>query len=492
MISNRLKTLPIAVVAAAIAACSGGGGGGGVGVAGIERLGVSTGVVTGFGSIFVNEQEIGTLGSEFVIDDSPGSEDDLEVGDVVIVSFDPDTATPNAATVFSNEIVEGPIDSINPGLSQLVVAGQTVQVDGGTSFDDSISPASLDGLSPGQFVEISGLFDANGTIRATRIEPGTGPVEVHGTITNLDNGAQTFAINALVVDFGTVPAIIDNLPGGLANGQFVEVKGTNFGGGGELLATKVEADAVGIGADDRIDFDDFDEVEAEIEGFITRFVSATDFDVNDAPVTTNGQTLFEFEDDTPATPADIGLNSKVEVEGDVNAQGVLVADKVDIRRGSAVRITALVDNANGATGIVTLLGIDVRVDAATRIEDKWLDMEPFSVGDINAGDYVEVRGTEDVNGAGDVLASRLERDDPPNVAGEDTELQGFVTAVNDPSFTILGVTIQTDGGTVFRDVGGGVIPAATFFGQANGRLVDVDGFQTAQTVIDADEVQLDN
>lgn len=266
MIRNRLKTLSIAVVAAAIAACSGGGGGGGgVGVAGIERLGVSTGVVTGFGSIFVNEQEIGTLGSDFLIDDSPGSEDDLEVGDVVIVSFDPDTPTPNAATVFSNEIVEGPIDSINATQSQLVVAGQTVLVDGGTSFDDSISPASLDGLSQGQFVDISGLFDANGVIRATRIEPGLGQVEVHGTITNLDNGAQTFTINALVVDFGTVPAIIDNLPGGLANGQFVEVKGTNFGGGGELLATKVEADAIGVAADDRIDFNDFDEIEAEVE-----------------------------------------------------------------------------------------------------------------------------------------------------------------------------------------------------------------------------------
>jgi len=209
-------------------------------------------------------------------------------------------------------------------------------------------------------------------------------------------------------------------------------------------------------------------------------------------VTTNAQTLFEFEDDTLATPADIGLNTKVEVEGDVNAQGVLVADKVDIRRGSAVRITALVDNANGATGIVTLLGIDVRVDAGTRIEDKWLDMEPFTVGNINAGDYVEVRGTEDVNGAGDVLASRLERDDPPNIPGEDTELQGFVTAVNQPSITILGVTIQTNGGTVFRDVNDNVIPAATFFGQANGRLVSVNGFQSAQTVIDADEVELDN
>ena len=57
-------------------------------------------------------------------------------------------------------------------------------------------------------------------------------------------------------------------------------------------------------------------------------MSSTDFDVNGFPVTTDGQTVFEFEDDSPATPADLGLNIKVEVEGRVDAMGVLVADKV--------------------------------------------------------------------------------------------------------------------------------------------------------------------
>lgn len=491
---NRLTGLCITAAALIVAACSGGGGGGGGAgaVAGIERLGVSTGVITGFGSIKLNEQTIGTNGAEFLIDDSPGSEDDLEVGDVVIVTFDPTAAVLTANTVFANEIVEGPIDSIDAGLSRLVVAGQTVQVDGDTSFDDSIVPPSLDGLQPNDFIEVSGLFDADGTIRATRIEPSIGPVEVHGTISDLDNPvAGTFRINALTVDYLAVPAILDDLPGGtLADGLFVEVKGTNFGAGGELLATKVEPDAIGPAADDRIDFDQFDEIEAEIEGYITRFVSATDFDVNGIPVTTTAQTFYEFEDDSPASSADLGLNIKVEVEGDVNAQGVIVADKVDIRRGSAVRIVALVDSADGATGIVTLLDIDVRVDAATRIEDKFMDVEPFTVDDIFPGDYVEVRGTEDVNGAGDVLASRLERDDPR----AETELQGFVTAVNEAglSFTILGVTIQTNGATVFRDVDDTEIPPATFFGQADGRLVSAKGVESAQKLIDAVEVELDD
>ena len=190
-----------------------------------------------------------------------------------------------------------------------------------TSFDDSLSPASLAGLAQGQFVEVSGLFDADGNIGATRIEPGAGLVEVHGSIENLN--AQTFNINDLVVNYISVPAIIDNnIPGGsLSEGLFVEVKGSNFGGGGELLATKIEADAPGIAADDRINFDDFDEVEVEVEGFITRFVSATDFDIGGLPVVTNGQTTYTFEDDSPATTADLGLNIKVEVEGDIDSAG---------------------------------------------------------------------------------------------------------------------------------------------------------------------------
>jgi len=194
--------------------------------------------------------------------------------------------------------------------------------------------------------------------------------------------------------------------------------------------------------------------------------------------------VFEGGDAT-----DLGLNIKVEVEGDVNSSGVLVATKVDIRRAKAVRATAVVDLVNAGANSLVLLGITVSVDALTRLEDKSsADVRPLTLADINAGDYVEVRGDEFPAGSGAILATILERED----FDPDTELQGFVETISDPSFTILGVTIQTDGGTVFRDVNDSVISSTDFFNQlAPNSLVKADGTEVSDTVISAQEVEFE-
>ena len=417
------RAISVTLVTAGFVAC-GGGGGGGVGgggsVAGIDRLGVSTGVVTGFGSIFVNGVEFETDNAMFTIDDQPGIESDLEVGQVVTVigTIDANGTSGTADSVSFDDVVEGPISSIDIPNDQLVVAGQTVLVDAATSFDDNINPASLDGLSIGDFVEVSGFIDADDNIRATRIEtePPGSEVEVHGFVAGVT--ATTFAINALTVDYSA--AMLDDFPGGvISNGDFVEAKGDILNPGGPLLATEVELETQDLDPDE---IDDF-----EIEGFITRFIAGRpldnlDFDVSGVPVITDSSTVFEGD------TALLGLNTKVEVEGTVNSAGVVVADEVDIRTGiNRTRIAAQVDSVNAAANSLVMLDITVRVDALTRIEDKSnAELEPFSVADINVGDYIEVRGDENPPGSGDLLATLLEREDLPNAPGEDTELRGFV------------------------------------------------------------------
>jgi hypothetical protein len=479
-----------------LAGCGGssGGGGGGGTEPGIDRLGVKAGTVTGFGSIFVNGVEFETDSAAFEIDDDStgSSQDDLNVGDTVIVTFDPDVSGGTIAqTVFSDDAVEGPVNSIDEAASQLVVAGQTVTVDASTSFDDRIVPASLAGIAVDDIVEVSGFFDATGGIRATRIEPGAGEVEVKGFVEGLDTNAMTFSINALNIDYGAIPAIIDDSFPNMtfANGDFVEVKGLNFGAGGELLATKIEPDGPGV-IDDGT-FDNFDEVDIEIEGFITRFASATDFDVSGFPVTTTGTTVFEG-----GVASDLGLNVKVEVDGNLNASGVLVATKVDIRRSNNMRATALVDSVDAPAGTLVVLGITVAVDAETRREDKSdADLEPFELSQLMAGNYVEVRGGADPSGNADILASLLEREDVPDDLTGETELRGFVDAgsIAQPSFRISGVTVETNGGTVFRDLLGMVVSADEFFDNLlqDGDLVDLKGTETAQTTIVAEEVELE-
>ncbi len=457
----------------AIAAC----GGGGEKVAGIDGRGnparvgvVSKGTITGFGSIIVNGVAFDTSNAQFGIDGRGGTQADLAVGDVVVVegTVNDDGTSPIADTVTFDDLVEGPITQIDTVAQTLTVLGQFVRVDADTSFDDGIIPAAFDGLSVTDVIEVSGFVLADGSISATRIELklAGGELEITGNVSNVVG--TTFEINGLVIDFSA--AMLENFPTGVPeDGHRVEAKGDNLDGAGQLVATRVEFKGNELGADGDL---------AELEGFITRFASASDFDIEGIRVTTSAGTVFEN-----GTSADLALNRKVEVEGDINATGVLVAEKVEIKASGFVRIESLVE-AVGANQL-TVLGIVIRFDASTRFEDKSSeDREPFNLSHIVVGNYVEIRGYED---AGGVVATLLEREDFQG----DVALRGFVEGINDPEFAILGVNISTSIATDFFDVDGSDLDAAAFFSQALGRLVEASGTLNGAS-IDAGEVEFEN
>ncbi len=470
-----------AALAVFLTGCGGGGGGSGATASGSSV--VSTGVITGFGSVHVNGVRFETSGAAFTVDDEPGSQDDLSVGDVVKIrgTVDDDGETGTATEVIGDDAAEGPVTALDLLAGTLVVAGQSVITDADTSFDDNIPGASLAGLVIGDFVEVAGFFDATGAVRATRIEKKAAgsTVEVHGVVADLDTVNRRFRINALNIDYGA--AELDDFPGGqISAGDFVEAKGSTFVGG-TLQATKVEFEGPDADGDD--DNDDGD-AKREIEGLITRFVSATDFDVAGRPVTTTPTTTYEN-----GTAADLGLNLKVEVEGPVNAAGVLVAREVSIRRAANVRLTSLVDSVDLANGTLVVLGITIKVDPLTRLEDQSdADVESFSLADLRAGDYVEVRGAEFPAASGQLLARRLEREDDDSRSS----VQGPVTAVAAPDLEVFGVTVQTVAGTEFEDGSDSDVDAATFFARVEiGDLVKAEGNLIADQVIQAEEVELE-
>ena len=223
---------------------------------------------------------------------------------------------------------------------------------------------------------------------------------------------------------------------------------------GELVASSIELK--------RDDDDRGAGMQVEIEGLITRFVSATDFDVAGKPVTTTSTTRFEN-----GAAADLALNVKVEAEGQVDASGVLVATKVQFKRQGSVRIEARVDSVDRAANKLVVLGIDVTLNQTTRVEDKGEQrVASFNLGNIAAGDFVEIRGAELPAGSNDVVASRLER----RRAEDEVRLRGIVDTVSRPGFTILGVTIQTTARTDFEGVS-----ADDFFADAVGRIAQVQG-----------------
>jgi hypothetical protein len=473
MITNGMQRLIGFVVTATLvlAAC---GGGSGNNVAGIDRTGAPViaayGTVSAFGSVVVNGVHYNTSGAAFTIDGDAGSQSDLGIGDVVLVkgTLDSGGATGIATSVRFDNNVEGPISSIDTAAGTFVVLSQLIRVDADTSFDSTIQPPLLASLTVGDVVEVSGLVQGDTSVRATRIErqPAGRQFEVTGTVAVNQANQRLFFLNQQIVDYQN--AQLRGLPGNVVgNGQRVLVKGTLLNT--VLLATRVDY-LGGV-------FDGTTGDRREVEGLITRFTSATDFAVSGLPVTTTSQTTYEA-----GSASSLALNVKLQVEGSLNDAGVLVATKVEIRQSASARIVTGVDSVSTAAGSFVALGITIKVDALTRLEDQSTQqVRPFALANLAAGDYVEVRGTESPVGSGQLLATLVERRN----LQPDAQVEGFVQTVSPPTFAVLGVQVTTDVRTQF----GGVNGVAQI---AVGDLVRVTGQKLGDRAMTATAVEVDD
>ncbi len=428
-----------------LAAC---GGGGGTNVAGIDRGGVrggvAVGIVTGFGSVFVNGLRYTTDTAVITVDGVVVTEGELALGQVATVNAElsvPDAAA-NTVVVDSNAI--GPVTELDVVAGTLTVLGQSVTVTNTTYFSGNPGAAGLDGLTDGDIVRVSGLVDAADRISATRIDllAGVTRFELQGIARDVDVGQQQFRIGGLIVDYASA-SVVDGFPGGQPEtGDLVRVEGTAFGPASELIADELVLRTRDLSGNE----DD----EAEIQGFITAFAGPTDFEVGGIPVTTDGNTDFEG-----GNSADLGLNVRVEVEGRIDANGVVLAEEIEFEEeDNDLQIEADVDAVDAAAGTLIVLGITVHADGLTDLDD------------IDPGDCAKVRGFESPQTPGQMIATRLEDEDSCSTQ----LLRGVVETAADPALTILGVTVLTDGSTNFD--GGS---AAAFFAAAPGRLVEAKG-----------------
>ena len=492
MVIQSRKLFPILLTAFLMGACGGGGGGSTTPPpvvndpppdpsGGITRTGVAfaAGPITGFGSVIVNGTRYDTSNAIFTKEGVPATQDDFAVGHNVVITgtIGDDNTNAEAETVEFNDNVEGEVTSVTDGpagsdiTTIIVVLEQTVNIEMGTSIDDSC-PANL----LNEVVEVSGSENGTGEITATRIECKSvlGEMEITGTVSNLQTGTMRFNINDLVVDYST--AAMDNFPGTISDGDPVEAKGVDFAAG-VLTATRVEYKGAL--------FDGAPGDHVEIEGFITDITSDTQFAVSGIPVIINGSTNFEGGD-----PADLNLNLKVEVEGEYDDEKRLVATKVEIKTSTAIRVTGALDSVlHGTDGsTLTILGITVHTTPLkTRFEDK-TDVPETSISGLVGSHYVEIRGQEQP--LGEITAMLVERDDPD----PRTELRGFVTLKAEPELTVLNVKIVTDTETVYWDSRGSsevTMTAGAFWAAVQeGSLVDARGTEIDTQILDATELEL--
>ena len=471
MQSKRRKFILPAAASLLVAACGGGGGGddfsgepapppvGQPPPTGSAKAVFVSGAISGFGSVIVNGVRYDTTGTEVRVDDRAGAVSDLRVGQVVRVEAEvDDRGQARARRIEQEHLLSGTVQSVDAASRAITVAGQLVRIDDDTSFDDSIG-GSLAGVAVGDRVEVHGFAGSDGQARATRLERADATeteVEVTGLVAGLDTVARRFSVGSLRVDYSTA-TLEDFGSTSLVNGVLVEVKGREFLADGALRATRVEREdggAMGPAGG-----------EAEIEGLVTRFGSVTDFDVAGRRVTTTTSTVY-----VGGAPTDLALDVKVEAEGRVDANGVLVAVKVAFKRASSVRLTAPVEAVDVAAGTLRALGLTIAIDADTRKEDHESDDQFFSLESLRVGDWVEVHGYPDPSASGRVIATRLEREDPE----DEVELRGRAEELQSPRFRILGTGIETTPATEFEDEDAR-IDAATFFARASGQVVEVDG-----------------
>ena len=175
-IANKLLVLGAACVVA-LSGC-GGSGGGSTPAAGTST--VSSGTVTGFGSIFVNGVEYKTAGSKVHRpDDSATSttlgsseteiQNHLKIGMQVKVKGNSDGTSGSASEIEFKDNMEGLVTATTA--TTLTVMGITVSVDNSTKLYSSSSAATtLASIIPGTtWVEVSGVPDNTGVLNATYI-----------------------------------------------------------------------------------------------------------------------------------------------------------------------------------------------------------------------------------------------------------------------------------------------------------------------------------
>jgi hypothetical protein len=465
-----------------------GEGGGFAATGGIGGTGISQGSVTAFGSIFVNGVEWSTSSATVEIDGVVGDDSDLRLGMVVRVegSRSSNGLTGTASRITFDDSLEGPIEAapvLNGTQKSFTIFGQAVIVeDGITVFDDG---ATFANIAMDDVVEVSGLPDETGAIRATRLElkgtftPGVSRAELKGTISGLDTGMKEFTVSGVLVQYAS--AIFDDLTeADLANGLLIEAEGV-LSSAVILVADRIERENVGLGVDDADD--------VELEGFVSSYVSDANFMVSGVQVDASSASVI-FE------PAGLMLvdGLHVEVDGDLVA-GVLQATKVELEDNGGnndSRIDAAASQ-DASGGVVIVLGVEVRADGSTRIEDKRDGVPNFRFEDIRAGDWLRIEGVAD--GTDSILASRIERDD----VEDDVALRGPVTAFDTTpgsvSIDIFDQPMPIDGATLYFDEFGVNIGEAAFFGLIDlgttVKATDQDAVDAA-VLGDVDEMELEN
>lgn len=427
------QAIATTLLAGGLAACGGGGDGSTAGGS------ITTvGIVTGFGSVYVNGVKYETDSSSYSVDDDDAFDDSaLAIGMKVKVkgTVNADGRTGTATSIEYDDDLEGPIDagSISPDpndatIKTFSIFGIPVKViDGKTIFDDGLSFA---GLNDTMSVEVSGYYDGSHLV-ATYIEDqlSDSEFEAKGTVTGY-TGGSSFQLEA----YGVVVAVdisgVASLPAGFDNGVFVEVKGS--WDGSSFQASMIEVDDA--------DYLDDDDDDVELKGILTH--DGTGYVVNGVPLLVLED--VEVEDTDLALPDLVGMH--VEVEGFMQ-DGVLVVQEIGFEDGDIEieggfgGVTGSVKEGTVTVDFTPVGSVTVTSTNSTMIHD---DGVALNLADLNGTlcQKLEVDAYRDDQGT--LIATSVECDDTLDEYSIEAPVEDWAAG---SSITLTGVTFTIDGST---------------------------------------------
>lgn len=297
--------------------------GGGIGGTGY----ISSGTISAFGSVVVNGVIFDTTEAKVFVGSQEkgfGNQavlDYLDIGQVVLVegTANEEESSGIATRIMHMPNVIGPvtaIEDIGQKRKRLTVLGQTIIAEENTI----VKPGNLDAIKENNLIEVSGLVDDEGTIRATYVRKlansfhPTTEIEVKGSIQNLDLINKTFQINKLTVYYGQ--GQMTNLTEEeISSGQWVFVRGKVIGNYKYVWASEmVPAHENRIRNAER----------ANLEVFVTDFISDADFRVGLIRAKVREDARFEGGE-----KADLRKGIKIRIKGRV-VNRILVANYIYI------------------------------------------------------------------------------------------------------------------------------------------------------------------
>ncbi|MBV8503338.1 MAG: hypothetical protein JO006_16660 [Paucibacter sp.] len=414
-----------AALVVTLVACGGGSGGssggntsapsnnpgGGTTVSGTSPGAMSSGAITAFGSVFINEHEY-DVAKAGLIDDDTGQTMNiagLEVGQVldVKVASTSTAMAPAAEMLHMHPLVRGYVDA--SASNSITVMGQTVQLSSSTLFSDhracvfaASSPctavsgigglATTSGSTPGSYVVVDGfLFNSGGStvnviasLVAVFDAPGTSP------------GAAAFKVEGSISAVGTNSITIGGLTVNTANAKC-------FGSGASMscaFSTGQVVSAISSAAPS-LPATSFDAKAVMLRDRLPVTMAGATLELQGGVSAVNGTsfTLRGISVDASGLPAGTSLpvvGDIVRVLGTVGASGTSIsATSVRILRAAASASFAFEgDITNVVTGSAaniftfTVLGQTVTVNAQTKLADfslhGWDDghsqSNPFNIG----------------------------------------------------------------------------------------------------------------